>query len=145
MWAVRTSLCEQPGNKWHNNQGFPTLRKCWVFATYYKHGTGSIRKLSLPLVEVGRTVARIFYAITFFLSRDFVFKVKRSSGISLYPFTRLNLLSIRRRAATAHLCTMSPPRQRLTRPVIVRVTEKQDSIGLVVERVFLNSPVTPSL
>jgi hypothetical protein len=63
--------------------------------------------------------------------------------MSLYPLIRLNFFSARRRAATAHRCTMPPSLHRFTRPVTVRVTEKHDSIGLVEHSVFLSKPVIP--
>ena len=53
-----------------------------------------------------------------------------SVGRALCPLTRRNLLSARRRPATHHRHhRISPSRQRVTRAVTRRVTERADSLG----------------
>jgi len=54
-----------------------------------------------------------------------------SVGRARCPLTRRNLLSARRRPATHHRRRISPSRQRVTRAVTRRVTERADSMGLI--------------
>ena len=67
-----------------------------------------------------------------------------SVGRARCPLTRRNLLSARSRPATHHRRRISPSRQRVTRAVTRRVTERADSMGLVVAKVRRNAPARPS-
>jgi hypothetical protein len=63
-----------------------------------------------------------------------------SLGRALCPLTRRNWLSARRRPAAHHRRRISPSRHRVTRAVTRRVTERADSMGLVVANVQRNAP-----
>ncbi len=66
-----------------------------------------------------------------------------SFGRARCPLTRRNLLLARNRPA-AHHRRISPSRHRVTRAVTRRVTERADSMGLVVANVRRNAPARPS-